>query len=82
MAETTTTQAEVGDVVDGRNGQRGESRRPVRVRLPAFIDDEIGLGEVVRKVTYGAGLRPCSGCEQRAATLNRWVVFTGRAKPR
>jgi hypothetical protein len=50
---------------------------PLRVRLPGFIQDEdVGLGDVVRRVTYAVGIRPCSGCERRAATMNRWMVFT------
>jgi hypothetical protein len=50
---------------------------PYRVRLPGFISDEqVGLGDVVKRVTYAAGIRPCGGCERRAAALNRWMVFT------
>ncbi|MBV8135839.1 MAG: hypothetical protein JO121_09460 [Deltaproteobacteria bacterium] len=50
---------------------------PFRVRLPGFIsDEEVGLGDVIKRMTYAAGIRPCGGCEQRAAALNRWVVFT------
>ena len=52
--------------------------RPVhRVRLPGFlIEDEIGLGDVIKKTTYAMGIKPCSGCEKRAAALNRWVTFS------
>jgi hypothetical protein len=50
---------------------------PFRIRLPGFIrDEEIGLGDVVKRVTYVAGIRPCGGCDKRAAALNRRVVFT------
>lgn len=50
---------------------------PYRVRLPGFVrDEEIGLGDAVRRMTYAMGIRPCGGCERRAAALNRWVVFT------
>ena len=49
-----------------------------RVRLPGFIiDEDVGLGTVVKRVTSTFGIRPCSACEKRAATLNRWVGFTG-----
>jgi hypothetical protein len=49
---------------------------PARVRLPGFITDEdIGLGDAIKRVTYAFGLKPCGGCEQRAATLNRWMAF-------
>ena len=50
------------------------------VRLPGFLVDEVGLGEVVKRTTYTLGIRPCGGCERRAATLNRWLIFTRRGK--
>jgi hypothetical protein len=51
--------------------------RPLKVRLPGFItDQQIGLGDVVTRVAYATGIKPCGGCEQRAAALNRWMVFT------
>jgi hypothetical protein len=28
-------------------------------------------------VTYAFGVKPCSGCERRAAALSRWLVFSG-----
>ena len=53
-------------------------RKPHQVRLPGFIlDEEIGLGDVVKRVTYAMGIKPCGGCERRAAALNRWLSFTG-----
>jgi hypothetical protein len=51
--------------------------KPYQVRLPGFIADEaIGLGDVVQRVTYAIGIKPCGGCERRAAAMNRWIVFT------
>lgn len=67
-------------MADRESGRRDAVHRPLRVRLPGFIDAEVGLGDVVKKVTYSAGLRPCAGCEQRAAVLNRWAVFSGRTR--
>ncbi|MDQ3881218.1 MAG: hypothetical protein M3295_09130 [Chloroflexota bacterium] len=56
--------------------RRDGQRRPYRVRLPGFVsDDDIGLGDVITKSTSAVGIRPCGGCAQRAAALNRWVVF-------
>ena len=53
--------------------------KPYRVRLPGFIlQEDIGLGDVVKKATSYVGIRPCGGCERRAAALNRWLVFGGR----
>ncbi|HEV2177134.1 MAG TPA: hypothetical protein VGW33_08030 [Terriglobia bacterium] len=51
--------------------------QPHRVRLPGFlIEEEIGLGDTVKKITYAMGFKPCGGCEKRAAALNRWMSFT------
>jgi hypothetical protein len=50
---------------------------PHRVRLPGFlIEDEIGLGDVIKRATYAMGFQPCGGCQKRAAALNRWITFT------
>ena len=58
------------------------TRQPYRVRLPGFIsDEEVGLGDVIKRATSAVGIRPCSGCARRAAALNRWVTFTG-GRPR
>ncbi|MBV8213593.1 MAG: hypothetical protein JOZ08_10275 [Verrucomicrobia bacterium] len=52
-------------------------RQPYRIRLPGFIkEEEVGLGDVIKKVTYAMGIKPCTGCEKRAAVLNRWMRFT------
>jgi hypothetical protein len=54
---------------------------PHRVRLPGFIsEEEIGLGDVVKRATSYIGIKPCGGCERRAAALNRWMVITGRTR--
>jgi hypothetical protein len=59
------------------NAQNTSKEEPYRVRLPGFIkDEEIGLGDVVKRATYAAGIKPCGGCGRRAAALNRWMVFT------
>ena len=57
------------------NGER--PRQPHRVRLPGFlIDEEIGLGDAVKRITYAMGIKPCGGCETRAQALNRWMRFS------
>jgi len=51
--------------------------RPYKVTLPGFItDEEVGLGDAVKRVTYAMGIKPCGGCDRRAAAMNRWMVFT------
>lgn len=62
---------------DGNNRDDG-AREPVRVRLPGFVaDDDIGLGDVIKRATASFGIRPCGGCQRRAEILNRRIVFTG-----
>jgi len=60
------------------NEQTDEDERASRrVRLPGFIGDEdIGLGDVIKRATSYVGIRPCGGCEQRRIALNRWMAFT------
>jgi hypothetical protein len=48
-----------------------------RIRLPGFlIEEETGLGDMVKRITYSMGIKPCRGCERRAAALNRWMRFS------
>ena len=66
--------------VKTRGGAGG--RQPRRVRLPGFISDEdIGLGDVIKRATITVGVRPCSACGRRAAALNQWMVISSR-RPR
>ena len=54
---------------------------PHRFRVPGFVtDQDIGLGEVIRRATYAMRIKPCSACERRAAELSHWMVFTGRRR--
>ena len=58
-------------------------RTPYRLRLPGFISDqEVGLGDVIKRATYAVGITPCGGCARRATALSQWVVFTGRPRLR
>ena len=69
------------DATDSSDSPNHSEHPLHRVRLPGFItDEEIGLGDVIKRAASYLGIKPCSGCERRAAALNRWVVFTGRAK--
>ena len=62
-----------------RRGGKSDQAEPYRVRLPGFIrDEDIGLGDVIKRVTYAVGITPCGGCQRRAAALNRWVTFSGQ----
>ena len=62
------------------NAHPDESEHPPhRVRLPGFItDEEIGLGDVLKRTASYLGIQPCAGCGRRADALNRWLVFKNR----
>jgi hypothetical protein len=50
-----------------------------RVSIPGFnAETEVGLGDVIKRATSLSGIRPCGACSERAASLNRWLVFSGR----
>ncbi len=54
----------------------GSAGPRLEVRLPGFVSDQqIGLGDVVRRVTYAVGIRPCGGCQRRVDALNRLVAL-------
>ncbi len=67
------------DTEEAQDGQSDkQERQPFRMRLPGFISDEdIGLGDVIKRATSAVGIQPCGGCARRAAALNRWLTFTG-----
>lgn len=70
----------MSESMTGTTQSRGQSAPPsYRVRLPGFlIEGEIGLGDAIKRATAAIGVRPCGGCERRAAALNRWVTISGR----
>jgi hypothetical protein len=76
-----------------RNTNGGSDKNPVKresvagkqavhhVRLPGFItDEEIGLGDAIKRATTYFRMKPCGGCKGRAAALNRWLSFTPRGR--
>jgi hypothetical protein len=69
----------VNDEAPRSDVPRQGGREPYRVRLPGFVSDEdVGLGDTIKRVTSTVGIAPCGGCGRRAAALNRWMVFSGR----
>jgi hypothetical protein len=65
------------NVTDGRRHEHS----PHRVHIPRFgTDGEVGLGDVVKRVTHAFGVKACGACERRAAALNRWLRFSGGAR--
>jgi hypothetical protein len=54
-------------------------RKPLRVGIPRFIaKEEIGLGDMISRMTSTIGIKPCAACKKRAAALNEKVVFGRR----
>lgn len=55
-----------------------KNKQPYKVRLPGFmLENEIGLGDVLKQATSTFGIKTCNSCEERANKLNGWFVFTG-----
>jgi len=60
---------------------RRHGHSPHRVRIPRFVTDEdVGLGDVIKRLTYSVGIKACGACERRAAALNRWLPFRSGAR--
>lgn len=64
--------------VDARNYQESvRERQPYHISLPGFIsEDDVGLGDIIKRATSSIGIRPCDDCGKRAALLNRWIVIS------
>jgi len=50
-----------------------------RLRVPLPLQRQVGLGDVVARVTKAAGFKPCASCKRRQAALNRLLAF-GRGR--
>jgi len=59
-----------------------QAKAAVRVAIPFELDQDVGLGDALKQLTAKVGIEPCAPCQQRAAALNRYVVFTGRSSRR
>jgi hypothetical protein len=69
----------MGESPTKADGRRSEDPKlePHVVRLPGFlIEQNVGLGDAIKRATYALGVKPCSGCDKRAAALNRWMIFS------
>jgi hypothetical protein len=57
-------------------GQESQPRTH-RIRMPGFlVEKETGLGDAIKRATYAMGIKPCGGCEKRAAALNQLIHFS------
>lgn len=60
------------------NAEEQTYRHKFQMRLPVFVSDphkDVGLGDVIKRATSLVGVKPCGGCKDRAAALNRRVRF-------
>ena len=39
-----------------------------------------GLGDTIAKITKAIGIKPCGGCKNRQAVLNKLVPYSARTK--
>jgi hypothetical protein len=55
-----------------------QTQAALKVGVPFRLEEDVGLGDVIKRATAKAGIMPCAPCQARAEALNRRVVFTGR----
>lgn len=50
---------------------------PFRLRVPVGLQDgqQIGAGDLLKRVTAALGVQPCQPCEARAEALNRLLTL-------
>jgi len=52
-------------VKNTRDNKAKTEPAPHRVRLPGFlVEQEIGLGDVIKRATSAIGIRPCAGLRE------------------
>ncbi|MFE9481310.1 hypothetical protein ACFYNM_22225 [Streptomyces spororaveus] len=75
MTEPTPPPADSGNTRDpagtaSEAAPAGPVRAARRVRLPGFlIEEDTGLGDVIKRATASAGIKTCGGCQRRADAL-------------
>jgi hypothetical protein len=63
--------------IEDRGPSCTAEHQPHRVRLPGFVsDEEIGLGDVIKRAASYVGAQSCGGCERRRVSLNHWMTFS------
>ncbi len=56
--------------------QSENEMRRERMTVPVpFLQEESGLGDLIKRATSALGIQPCGGCQKRAEALNERVVF-------
>ncbi len=52
--------------------------KPIYISLPVELQEDIGVGDVIKRVTNAFGIKPCKGCKRRAAIMNRFILTSRR----
>ena len=65
--------------MDSKHSEQNPRAR--EIRLPGFVNEEVGLGDVIKRATSTVGIKPCGPCAQPAAQLNRRIVFSPWNRP-
>jgi hypothetical protein len=64
-----------------KDATQASNSEALRVRLPGFlVDEDVGLGDAIKRATSYVGIAPCAGCDRRATALNRWLTFTAKQR--
>jgi hypothetical protein len=50
-------------------------KKPLRIPLPL---PQVGLGTLIKRATTALGVKPCGGCQRRAAWLDQRLVLGRR----
>lgn len=61
-----------------RDATRPREPAVMEVRLPGFVSEDTGLGDVISRAAQTLGIPRCGGCARRAVALNQWLVFKAR----
>jgi len=61
--------------------KENKKNKPYNINLPGFlVENETGLGDIIKRATSAIGIKPCGGCERRASMLNNWIVFNRKSQ--
>ena len=59
-------------------GDEEGARSKYRISVPGIVTEELGLGDVISRISSAAGISACGGCRRRAQALNAWISFSPR----
>lgn len=57
-----------------QQNQVNQARRALHLQVP-FLNQTVGLGDVIHGITQAAGVPQCEECKERQARLNQALQF-------